>query len=149
MPCIVQWPKLESTNIRTSINFSGYLATGIHTIDKSAWSRNIALNIAGCVHSMDIAGGLHSPCNVSRDRRHAGADRIEVTLAVNETEARLVVRDNGQGFDRRAPGWRPGVGLAAMEERVRGLGGQVTLVSGSGNGTTLTVTLPSRGSDAC
>lgn len=111
------------------------------------------LHLSGPVDAVDRHGQLAlyraAQEGLRNARRHAGADRIEVTLAVNETEARLVVRDNGQGFDRRAPGWRPGVGLAAMEERVRGLGGQVTLVSGSGNGTTLTVTLPSRGSDAC
>lgn len=81
-------------------------------------------------------------------RRHAQATRIDVTLEVDTAGARLSVSDDGRGFDRRAPGWRPGVGLAAMEERVRGLGGTVELDSAPGEGTTVLVTLPERSTDA-
>ncbi len=81
-------------------------------------------------------------------RRHAQATRIDVTLEVDSAGARLSVSDDGRGFDRRSPGWRPGVGLAAMEERVRGLGGSVELDSVPGEGTTVLVTLPGGGADA-
>jgi two-component system sensor histidine kinase UhpB len=52
----------------------------------------------------------------------------------------LSVRDDGVGLDtsRRAAGF----GLRGIEERVRELGGSITLVSAAGQGATLSINLP-------
>jgi len=80
--------------------------------------------------------------------RHGQARHVTVTLHVRRHEAVLLVQDDGAGFDRAAPHWRPGVGLAAMHERARALGGSVEIRSASGQGTTVTLTLPLRSADA-
>jgi signal transduction histidine kinase len=50
------------------------------------------------------------------------------------------VSDDGVGLDpsRRASGF----GLRGIEERVRELGGSITLLSAAGQGATLTIKLP-------
>jgi len=53
---------------------------------------------------------------------------------------RLVVRDDGRGFDPAVHG--DGLGLIGMRERVEGLAGSFRVVSTPGAGTTVTVKLP-------
>ncbi|SDJ37326.1 sensor histidine kinase [Streptomyces indicus] len=78
--------------------------------------------------------------------RHAGATRVDVTLACHAGEVTLDVADDGAGF---VPGELPapdpmtgGFGLAAMRSRLRALGGTLTLASAPGRGTTVTARLP-------
>jgi PAS domain S-box-containing protein len=78
--------------------------------------------------------------------KHAGA--TEVSIAVKERDGliSLVLEDNGSGFDptevsgRRATG--RGLGLAALDERARMLGGTLKIRSQPGSGTRLTCAIP-------
>jgi signal transduction histidine kinase len=74
--------------------------------------------------------------------KHAGVTEAEVSLCFGGSEATLVVRDAGRGFaaERRAGG--SGFGLAAMRERVEAAGGALAVVSGTGEGTRITVRMP-------
>jgi signal transduction histidine kinase/ligand-binding sensor domain-containing protein len=80
--------------------------------------------------------------------KHSGATRG--TIDISETGSDLVIRiaDNGKGFDARAANAgksvavASGFGLAGIAERVGMLGGRHTVVSGRGQGTTITITLP-------
>ena len=54
---------------------------------------------------------------------------------------RLLVHDNGRGFAADAS---MGMGMTAMRERVRGIGGSSNIDSARGHGTTLTVYVPLR-----
>ncbi|GII84009.1 hypothetical protein Ssi03_19990 [Sphaerisporangium siamense] len=71
-------------------------------------------------------------------RRHAGATRVSVGLALGDAEARLVVADDGRGFAAGAEGF----GLTGMRERVRLAGGHLDLATGPGAGTRITITIP-------
>ena len=51
------------------------------------------------------------------------------------------VRDDGTGFDPASVRSR-GLGLLGMQERVRELGGSITLKSQPGKGTTLVAAIP-------
>jgi len=75
--------------------------------------------------------------------QHATA-ATEVTVALQRTESTLTVSisDNGAGFDRAAPDWKAGLGLASMEERARLLGGTLEIRSRPGTGTEIRATLP-------
>jgi len=74
--------------------------------------------------------------------RHAGATIIEVRLKSGPPgKAGLVVRDNGRGLPVPC---RYGFGLLGMAERVRQLGGSLT-VSSTGPGVTVEVSLPTQG----
>ncbi|MFB9123684.1 ATP-binding protein, partial [Paraburkholderia dipogonis] len=51
--------------------------------------------------------------------RHAGASRVDVTLANTETGIELTVSDNGRGFDMVAARAGYSYGLQGMAERAR------------------------------
>jgi signal transduction histidine kinase len=72
-------------------------------------------------------------------RRHSGARKVLVSLALGDREARLVVADDGRGFE---PGCPPGFGLLGIRERAALAGGRADIVSIPGAGTTVTVTVP-------
>ncbi|PPF83081.1 two-component sensor histidine kinase [Pseudoclavibacter sp. RFBJ3] len=79
--------------------------------------------------------------------QHAGASRATITL--DESAAGLVfaVADDGRGFDASTHEQAGGAnsdsfGLVATRERVQQLGGSLDVTSSVGQGTTLTVTLP-------
>jgi signal transduction histidine kinase len=83
--------------------------------------------------------------------KHASARRAVVTLSYTDDEVLLDVRDDGRGLARSdaseatVPPGRvdgTGFGLRFMRQRVAAVGGSVALKSGSGEGTTLTVTVP-------
>ena len=79
--------------------------------------------------------------------KHSGATEALVTLEREAAGVRLAVADNGRGFDTHAaaqpdhPG-RSGFGLNGMAERVRLLGGTLTVRSAPGHGTTVETLLP-------
>jgi signal transduction histidine kinase len=77
--------------------------------------------------------------------RHAGAHQVSLIVERRGRELRVVVEDDGCGFDAAAlrvqPG-RNGLGLLGMAERARLAGGRLELESEPGRGTTLFVALP-------
>ena len=75
--------------------------------------------------------------------RHAQAEHVEVSLRARDGAVEARVRDDGLGFDPRAPGLRARrLGLTSMEERARGIGGRLTIESAPGEGTTIAVEVP-------
>ena len=74
--------------------------------------------------------------------RHAHANDVELALEARNGSVTLVIGDNGRGFDRKDPSWRPGLGLASMSERARLVGGVVTVQSDPGKGTRIVVEVP-------
>ncbi len=73
--------------------------------------------------------------------KHAGCSTVEVELSFDEQRARLVVSDDGQGFDPDAvPAGH--YGLRNIRERVDRVGGTVVVKSGKGEGTSLEVEVP-------
>ena len=74
--------------------------------------------------------------------RHAGADRVEVSLFEENGEIELEVSDNGRGFRESAK--KGSFGLLGMKERVKMLGGEVAVSGSPGKGTSVRVRLPTR-----
>jgi two-component system, NarL family, sensor histidine kinase LiaS len=72
--------------------------------------------------------------------RHSAASSAEVSLEHGSEGIRMVVKDDGRGFDPSAS-FR-GVGLASMRERAERLGGSLIIESAPGQGTKIIVTLP-------
>jgi signal transduction histidine kinase len=77
--------------------------------------------------------------------KHAQASECHVYLARQSDVLRIVIEDNGIGFDVSAPrsADRRGLGLIGMRERASHLNGTVLIESGS-RGTRITVELPVR-----
>jgi signal transduction histidine kinase len=78
---------------------------------------------------------------VSNAIRHGKAQRIQVQLAQCGGQRRLMVQDDGQGFDAdRAVADNAGYGLVSMRDRARSLPGSLTIDSNPGSGCVVTVT---------
>ncbi|MEU4421320.1 sensor histidine kinase [Actinoplanes sp. NPDC024001] len=72
-------------------------------------------------------------------RRHAGASETAVLLAYSPETVRLVVRDDGCGFD---PALEGGYGLPGMRSRAAEVGGTLTVHSSGESGTTIELEIP-------
>ena len=73
--------------------------------------------------------------------RHAQAHTVELTLVIEGLDLRLTVSDDGVGFTQ-GQGRPISFGLVGMRERVLSMGGQLSLHTEPGEGTTLSVTVP-------
>lgn len=74
--------------------------------------------------------------------RHAGAARVQVRMAMDEDEVRVLVIDDGCGFDPDARPRAGAAGLAGMRERVLALGGHLAIDSSPGQGARLEARIP-------
>jgi signal transduction histidine kinase len=72
--------------------------------------------------------------------RHSSAERVDVTLRVDEG-IHLVVEDDGRGFEMQVD--HDGMGLLSMRERTEALEGIFIVESEAGKGTRITVAFPS------
>ncbi len=77
--------------------------------------------------------------NVSR---HARSSAAAVALRAAEDGLELTVTDTGVGFDLAREQGRPSLGLASMRERAWLLGGELTIDSEPGRGTTVRAWVP-------
>lgn len=75
-------------------------------------------------------------------RDHAGADHVEVLLDWQHESVRLRISDDGGGVRERESSPDRGFGLPSLRERLRVLGGTLTLDSTPGRGAALTVSVP-------
>lgn len=75
--------------------------------------------------------------------RHAHARHVHAEVRRLPTVLRLIVTDDGQGFDQQAPPpARGGLGLRGVRVRTGYLGGTVLVRSQPGHGTTISIELP-------
>ena len=78
--------------------------------------------------------------------KHAGATEVSIAVKEQDDLISLMIEDNGAGFDaasvlvRRGAG--RGLGLAALDERARMLGGMLEIRSQPGDGTRITLVIP-------
>src|SRR5207253_4174677 len=77
--------------------------------------------------------------------KHAGQVPIRLDLRHAADATRLVVSDEGRGFDTKAMSrTRRTVGLHAMRERAHAMGANLTIESRPGGGSIIRLTLPKR-----
>jgi ligand-binding sensor domain-containing protein/signal transduction histidine kinase len=78
--------------------------------------------------------------------RHAQANKIEVELEYAETQLRILVRDNGTGFDSKTLrfGRERHWGLSGMQERAKRIGGELKVFSRPAAGTEVELIVPGR-----
>ena len=72
--------------------------------------------------------------------RHSKATKADISLECTETQAKLVISDNGRGFDLGANS--DGIGLVGMRERVRAVGGEFRIFSAAEMGTEIHASVP-------
>jgi len=76
---------------------------------------------------------------VNNAQRHAHAKNVRVELKETDTSVQVQIKDDGSGFDGKRT---RGIGLLGMEERVKRLGGTITIDSQPAAGTTIRAELP-------
>jgi two-component system sensor histidine kinase UhpB len=74
-------------------------------------------------------------------RRHADATRVDVAVKRDGESLRVLVTDDGGGFDHADPDIEQ-FGLLGMQERIGSLGGRLEVESVVGSGTRVEATLP-------
>jgi ligand-binding sensor domain-containing protein/signal transduction histidine kinase len=128
---------------------SGDLVEAISkTVDQLSTETAISVRVTGTPRPLDpqieanlLRIGQEALANAVR---HAGATAITVEIHFAIGEVRLVVRDDGRGFDVNAQFAAGGshLGLIGMRERVEQSGGRLSLESKPDSGTTINVAMP-------
>ena len=75
-------------------------------------------------------------------RRHAGATKVRIALILKANMLELSVSDNGTGIPDNRLHAPHSFGIIGMQERVRHLGGSLTIMGEENKGTTLRVMIP-------
>ena len=80
-------------------------------------------------------------------RKHSGAQHARLTIRRAGDEVVAIVKDDGHGFDTTATrrGRQARFGLAIMRERAQSVGGEASVESSPGQGTTVCVRVPVAG----
>jgi PAS domain S-box-containing protein len=76
--------------------------------------------------------------------KHSGAASARVTLSTANGGVRLVISDQGIGYDYSQARAKGGLGLISMEERVRLLGGSFQVITQPHKGTEVRVYIPNQ-----
>jgi len=74
--------------------------------------------------------------------KHSRVKNFEVRLWGSSDEIHLTVKDSGTGFDREAAMKSTGLGLTSMQERLRLVGGALSIESQPQRGTTIYARVP-------
>jgi len=81
---------------------------------------------------------LHNAAKYSR------ADTVSVVFRGEEGALTLTIADPGVGFDLHGAGSPAGLGIVSMRQRLRTIGGSLTITSAPGQGTRVQARLPRR-----
>jgi len=79
--------------------------------------------------------------------RHANATRVDVTMVEEAGAFVLTIRDNGRGIADDEKSGQRSIGILGMRERAHLVGGEMDISGVAGEGTAITVRLPSQKSE--
>jgi PAS domain S-box-containing protein len=74
--------------------------------------------------------------------KHGQATRVRVELTCGGDELKLIVQDNGVGFDSDQSHFGTGLGLISMRERMHHINGYLSVSSHPNNGTRIEASIP-------
>lgn len=120
-PAIQNWCSQVATQYRLAIEFSGDGHDGL--------PRDVSV----CLYRVAQEA-------LNNAVKHGRAQRVTVQLKRESSKVRLRVVDFGDGFDPRSP--TTGIGLASMRERLRFIGGDLSVISAPGRGAEVTAEVP-------
>jgi signal transduction histidine kinase len=76
--------------------------------------------------------------------KHGVSQHADVSLQGHSDTIGLTVKDSGAGFDPHEAMRGPGLGLTSMTERLKVVGGRLSIHSQPGRGTTIDAVAPLR-----
>jgi PAS domain S-box-containing protein len=119
-----------------------------HQAQRSGFEARLEAEPARISVSPDVEIGCYRVVQEALNNvaRHAQAHNVRVEVALREGELRLLIQDDGVGFDVEAARERASggasMGLLSMTERARLLGGQLKVESSPGRGTEIRAVFP-------
>ena len=72
--------------------------------------------------------------------KHSRATRAKITATADDTSLKILLEDNGIGFD--PANLKQGLGLSSVKARIEDLNGQITIISQPDQGTRIDVLIP-------
>ena len=138
-------------DLRTSALEGRSLPEAIEYVSRTITSgSNVTIAVEGDGRGLRLDADRQQQClriaqeAITNAVKHGRAARIDVSLAAQNGHAVLQVRDDGVGFDPHGvfSGTRGHFGLLGMRERARRMGGEVSVTSAAGQGTTVEVRVP-------
>jgi len=106
---------------------------------------------AGINTSLQVEGEINLPIAVQTELyrivqetlnnvvRHAQADEVSIHIVANNQCFKMIIQDNGIGFDLAEVENSGGLGLRSIQERVTQLNGQLIIDSMLREGTSITI----------
>ncbi len=138
----------------TTLDVLGLEATLRQLADQHQQRTGAEVQFVGHLSETALSGELAIACvRVAQEAltnivRHAAAQHVWIELSQSESVLELVVRDDGQGFEKSTiqeqAAHRGRLGLLGMRERVQILGGSLEVDSQPGLGTRIRATFPWR-----
>jgi PAS domain S-box-containing protein len=119
-----------------------------HQAQRSGFEARLEAEPARISVSPDVEIGCYRVVQEALNNvaRHAQAHNVRVEVALREGELRLLIQDDGVGFDvkaaREQASGGASMGLLSMTERARLLGGQLKVESLPGRGTEIRAVFP-------
>jgi signal transduction histidine kinase len=104
-------------------------------VSSSDWPDKLPAAVALALYRV-IQEALHNAA------RHSGADLVGVTFQGTPTTLRLTVSDAGIGFEPHQMDTLSGIGMTSMRQRLRSIGGSLSVHSAPGQGTRIQAVLP-------
>jgi signal transduction histidine kinase len=122
--------------------------------EQSAGRGGFAVNFHHVRAQVRLAPDIETACfrivqeALTNITRHAQAKRVEISLRREADSMVLCVQDDGLGFDIEVMRQRAlqgtSLGVLGMQERANLIGGELTIHSASGKGSTVQLTCPWR-----
>ena len=131
---------LDDLGLSAALKAECHAFSQLHAVRTDFASRRVPKsvpeNVALCLYRV----AQESLQNIAK---HSGARQIRVDRACHGSEIHLTIEDFGDGFDLQTQKRKKGgLGLTSMEERVRFVGGALTINSEPGRGTRIETRVP-------
>jgi PAS domain S-box-containing protein len=131
--------KLEYVGLGPAINGLCHEIGHRHKLDIQFSNSGIPGNIPKDVTLCLFRVAQEALINVAK---HSQAKSGYVELGANESGVSLRIRDDGKGFDAGSPNPRAGIGLIGMQERIRLVGGRLSVRSAPSQGAEILAEVP-------
>lgn len=120
--------KLQHLGLRATLVELCNNVAKVHRVTKSIADERLPAEVELCFYRVAQEA-------LNNVMKHSKAARVSVNLSNEHGLARLEIKDTGVGFDPAR--YSDGIGLASMRERLRMIGGNVSIISVPGRGTVI------------
>lgn len=125
--------KLQHLGLRATLVELCNGVSKVHRVTKSIANERFPAEVELCFYRVAQEA-------LNNVMKHSKADRVSVSLSSQHGVALLEIKDTGVGFDPAR--FSNGIGLASMRERLRMIGGNVSVISAPGRGTDIKAEVP-------